>query len=382
MVFDVVERYNKVIIFGAGRTGLTIFNHLIKTGSSKDKVAFCDNSELLQGKYYEYTVYSVSAAVKSYPDALYVISAQGYEEEMKGNLISLGVNPDNIIYGTTKEIIEERDKHFSFSDLRDRTIPLTKIRFEINCAEHCNLNCVGCSTFASLAEPEFVDLEILNNDLKRMSELFSGECESIFLIGGEPLLHPQLGDIVNMARTAFPVGAIFIFTNGVLIPKQSKELWKECRKNDVSVIITKYPLMVDYENFTRVLDNEDIKWSWAFGDDSIKYMESSNIDLTGSQDPEYSFRHCAEANNCIKLKNGKLYTCTPVSAAYKFNKAFNKDLLVTDDDMINIYDDVSAKEILEKLAKPIPFCGYCNKKSETKKFKWSVSKNEISEWIC
>ena len=68
----------------------------------------------------------------------------------------------------------------------------TKIRFEVHIAEHCNLNCKSCNNFSCIAEPEFVDVEEFRKDFARMGEIFSHECEQIYLIGGEPLLNPDI----------------------------------------------------------------------------------------------------------------------------------------------------------------------------------------------
>lgn len=375
-----IEANGEVVIFGAGKVGHTIFSFLEENVNCR-QIAFCDNSELLQRKYFEYDVYSLGEAISRFPKAVYVLAGENHIDIMKNELLSQGINENQIVNGCTEDIIRARDSRFNFHDDRDRSIPLSKIRFEINCAEHCNLNCIGCSTFASLAKDEFVDVDELTKDLERMSGIFGGECESIYLIGGEPLLHPLLGEVVTLSRKFFPIGEISIFTNGVLLEKQSKNLWKICRENNVSVVITKYPLMMNYKVLTDMLEDEGIAWSWAFSDDGIKVMECSNLDSRGEQNPVYSFTHCSEANNCIKLKHGKLYTCTLVSSIYKFNRAFNQNFIVLPEDSIDIYSNITAEEIFRKLSQPIPFCRYCDKKTEPRKFKWQPSKNRMDEWL-
>lgn len=63
--------------------------------------------------------------------------------------------------------------------------------FEIHLVEHCNLKCKACDNYSSIAEEEYLDIENFENDMKRMRELFSG-IQLIRLLGGEPLLHPNL----------------------------------------------------------------------------------------------------------------------------------------------------------------------------------------------
>ena len=71
--------------------------------------------------------------------------------------------------------------------------------FEVCITEHCNLNCVGCSHFAPLAEPYFMDLEVFRNDMARLSALLGDRVEWIHIMGGEPLLHPQCADFLAVS---------------------------------------------------------------------------------------------------------------------------------------------------------------------------------------
>ena len=48
----------------------------------------------------------------------------------------------------------------------------------------------------------------------------------IILMGGEPLLHPQVGEFCRVTRECYPEAGITIITNGTLIPKMGKALRK------------------------------------------------------------------------------------------------------------------------------------------------------------
>lgn len=37
--------------------------------------------------------------------------------------------------------------------------------FEIHLCEHCNLRCQSCDNFSSLAEEEFVDVDVFNKEM-------------------------------------------------------------------------------------------------------------------------------------------------------------------------------------------------------------------------
>ena len=58
-----------------------------------------------------------------------------------------------------------------------------------------------------------------------MAKLAQGKIAEIQLLGGEPLLHPQITLFLETTRKHFPHNTINIVSNGILLKKQSKEFW-------------------------------------------------------------------------------------------------------------------------------------------------------------
>ena len=83
----------------------------------------------------------------------------------------------------------------------------------------------------------------------------------------------------------------------------------------------------------------------------------------------------------MSLKEGKIYPCTCIPNICHFNHYFNKNLEVTKDDYIDIYEVDDVKEIEDFLDKAVPFCAYCDVSNRTSGKKWDTSKREIEEWL-
>jgi MoaA/NifB/PqqE/SkfB family radical SAM enzyme len=87
-----------------------------------------------------------------------------------------------------------------------RTRKLKHLKFGVGLAEHCNLNCAGCGNYSPLAKEKFYDIDVFRNDCRRISELTGRKIDSIGFAGGEPLLHPQITDFFDTARSLFDTG--------------------------------------------------------------------------------------------------------------------------------------------------------------------------------
>ena len=75
---------------------------------------------------------------------------------------------------------------------------------EFHIVEHCNLNCKGCIHFTPLADKSCIKISDYKSDIKKMAEITKGSVKTINILGGEPLLHPQLLKLLKIARQYFP----------------------------------------------------------------------------------------------------------------------------------------------------------------------------------
>ena len=267
------------------------------------------------------------------------------------------------IYGKSREYYSRNiDKRFNF---------------EVQLADHCNLNCAGCSHFSPIADEHFLDVDTYRKDCERLSELAGKYVRKISLMGGEPLLHKNIVDIMEITRSNFKNSIIHIVTNGILLDRMEAEFWDACNKNNIIVRITPYPINLNVKKFSE--------FAWQYnvniktGDDNYKMKFRKDVyDIEGNQDKKKNFKKCG--GGCHHLYEGKFYVCQIPAYIKYFNKYFSKEFEVSTDDYIDIYQKNNAKTIRKFLKKPIPFCRFCNINAQSN-IKWSVSKKEISEWM-
>lgn len=260
-------------------------------------------------------------------------------------------------------------------------LPHGKLHFEMDLCGHCNLKCEGCAHFSPLAGESFTDLDEARKSFERLSELAGGEVEYIHLLGGEPLLHPQVTDFFEMARECFPVGRIELVTNGVLLPTMPESFWQVAAKERITISVTKYPIKLDIEKIFELASKHDVTLQfYNHSDEGELCFQKLTLDLSGGQDATESFMDCYLANECIFLKDGRLYPCSIISHVNYFNDYFDQNLPVTQEDSIDIWEAQSLEEIMDFVSRPVPFCRFCNIRSRQGGQKWKMGKQEISEW--
>ncbi len=253
---------------------------------------------------------------------------------------------------------------------------------EFHIVEHCNLNCKGCIHFSPLAEKSCVSIKKFESDVKKLAEITNGQIREIHILGGEPLLHPELNKILKITRAHFKNSQIRLISNGILILKMNISFWQIMKNNNIHLSVTEYPLNIDYKKISYLTKKYNVEFSfYALSKENSQWHFP--IDVTGSQDEIYSYENCRKRNNCtnINIIDGKLYMCPICSNIKYFNNYFKKNCIVEENDFLKIKDIKNEEEIIEFISKPSPFCKYCNVKDRTFDNKWDVSQRKIEEWV-
>jgi sulfatase maturation enzyme AslB (radical SAM superfamily) len=257
--------------------------------------------------------------------------------------------------------------------------PSPVITFDYDVVKHCNLNCAYCSHFAPCSDEWFADIVVFKKNMARLTEVFNGVAGTISLMGGEATLHPDITLFMEVARKEFPNAYVNLISNGLNLPKMGADFWAGCKDYYIALHVTEYPVKFDYDLVKDLCAGHGVKYKPM--NVGAKSMFKPVIDLEGKQHPVKSFAECHLANACITLEeSGNLYTCAFAANIGIFNKYFGRNIAETETDSINIFDDVSAQEIMQFLASPIPMCRYCDIKNRGHNTPFKLSKRHISEW--
>jgi hypothetical protein len=96
---------------------------------------------------------------------------------------------------------------------------------EYNLTEHCNLSCYQCDHASPLVAKKFASLSDFARDMRALSQAV--HLSELRLVGGEPLLHPELLEFMKATREIGIADAIKVYTNGVLLHTMPDEFWMQ-----------------------------------------------------------------------------------------------------------------------------------------------------------
>lgn len=221
------------------------------------------------------------------------------------------------------------------------------LEVEIQIVDHCNQKCDNCNHFANVAHEWFMSKEEFVYTIDKIkNELYPYGLRRIMLIGGEPLLHPQIKEFCEILRKNFPNEdmRLEILTNGILIETLSEI--DEIKRN-VNLITTPYP-DVNVENpvlNSRLFFNTNFLHDIPLGNAQEKYEQCAKFRLP-----------------CFFIRDYKVFIC-PLSGCFSiYNQIFDKNIEIKkDEDYIDLHDLTYDK--LKRLSDKGPkCCAYCDQR--------------------
>lgn len=253
-----------------------------------------------------------------------------------------------------------KNKSFQQGFLECECISLTDLdrlilpSVELQAVDFCNLNCKGCTHFSPLFERKIPEFDYRINDIHMLKEIFD-DILVISILGGEPLLNPELNKYVIEVRKCFPRAVIQLVTNGLLLVNVSGELLKVLHDNKVIVSISEYvPTHKIINQIEQRLEEFQIDYSVRELDSKQKF----NLPLSIVNDSCYE-KKCI-SDGCIAVCEGKIARCPTLLYIDKFNEKFNHYL--PNEGIMNL-EDYSGKGggeiLLNKLTEEVPLCQYC-----------------------
>ena len=250
------------------------------------------------------------------------------------------------------------------------------VHIETHICDHCNLNCKACNNFSPFVKKRSVaSLDQWVNDLVRLSEVY--RIGRIVLLGGEPLLEPELTKkFISLTRCFSPSSEILLLTNGLLVPNMDSDFWDVLNNNNVTLSISAYPVTIQKMS--------DILTTLKFHGVCYNYHStrtfSKRLTLSNDHDAVFNSLYCG-SSGCHYVRDGYIYQCPDASLIKYFDGAVGTNLKSKCGISISEAEKNPA-EVLDRLMEPIDLCSYCDIKN-AHSIIWEPVRGtpEVKDWI-
>lgn len=202
---------------------------------------------------------------------------------------------------------------------------------EMHCTHACNLNCQSCSHYSNHHHGGHVAVEEADEEMQFWCNRIKPKRFGI--LGGEPALHPKLGQWLIMTRKNWKYSEIGLTTNGILLPKLHPNLGEILKETNINLSISqhsndpeylelfnsalvvmkgwssKYKIPIRVRDYTKLWRNQ----YFGYGDNMMPYED---------KDPKKSWENC-RARECHTLFEKKLWKCPPLTWLHLQKNKFN-----------------------------------------------------------
>jgi hypothetical protein len=257
-------------------------------------------------------------------------------------------------------------KHHNFVDSQGRV----RI-FQVECAitHGCNLKCEQCSFMCGYRRGI-----VPAKDVILWFDTWSKKINprTFLILGGEPLLHPDLAEIILAAGRCWPQARIKVVSNGLLIPKVADKvfdaLFKVGGSIEVSLHFNTSGYRQKFQDGLARLRNLGIPFNVR--PSNTHWLKLYQVDdrgriLPNQSIPERAWNNCC-CRTCQAIDDNKLFKCSHLA---NWRQAFREKVLGDEWSAVWNYipltSDATEEEIIAHLLpKPIQECRLCTEKKE------------------
>ncbi|WP_408734028.1 radical SAM protein [Paraburkholderia bannensis] len=218
------------------------------------------------------------------------------------------------------------ERHYRVQNGRVQTRSL-----EAHIVDHCNLTCAECCSLSPLLPEWYAQPDALANDLRMAAKVLQ---PGVFkLVGGEPLLHPAIVDIVACVRDTGIAPMVSVTTNGLKLGDMADAFWQAVDALTISL----YPKPRLAPDLVAHIESQaarfDVRLNWKVQDTfTVMNRAQPSADRAEAQ---RIYHDCWIRERCHMVRDGMFYTCTRPAhfhTLFKGTQDFRADGLALRDD--------------------------------------------------
>ncbi|KIG19152.1 hypothetical protein DB30_04617 [Enhygromyxa salina] len=230
---------------------------------------------------------------------------------------------------------------------------------EFNLTEHCNLSCYGCDHASPLMAKAFLDHASFCRDLDALAGVM--RTHELKLLGGEPLLHPDLLEFIATAKASPIAECVTVVTNGVLLDRVPEPFWALIDRLWWSV----YPGVKYRMSRAQVEARAEAHGFELFVKDTPNMRVTLlNHAIDDDASVQMIYDNCPQTHewSCHTVHAGRYYKCSPAPWMQPRLRRSGVEFDNREADSIPLHANPRLREQLEaylRSPKPLQACRYC-----------------------
>lgn len=177
---------------------------------------------------------------------------------------------------------------------------------EAHVVDHCNLTCAECCSLSPLLPPRVTAPAELARDLALAAAVLAPRVFK--LVGGEPLLHPEIVELARVARRSGIAPRVSLTTNGLLLPRMPDALWEQLD----ALTVSRYPAPALSAAQVAAIEAKAarscVRLNWKRQD---AFVTMSRPAPRGDEaETAAIWARCWLRERCHLVRDGRFYTCT------------------------------------------------------------------------
>jgi len=230
---------------------------------------------------------------------------------------------------------------------------------ELNVTDHCNLCCENCDHAAGIIPQKAIRSEECLRDLSGLASVL--HARELKIVGGEPLLHPELGNVLKACRQSGTADTIILWTNGLLLDKMTPDAWQQID----GIVVSVYPSVAYPKDVTNVRPLLDKYSVWLRKRYCPEFVQGNTTrEITNRRLVQYIYDTCTEAHyfEGHTIRDGRYFKCVQAAYASMRLAAYGVAFDNVADDSVRILDNCNLeRDIRNYLNSQLPLmaCRYC-----------------------
>ncbi len=183
--------------------------------------------------------------------------------------------------------------------------------FELHVVEHCNLRCAHCCNMSPYLDDKTLSVAEIDAQLRGLAQHLHADVFKI--MGGEPLLHPDITEILRVIPRTGIADTVRLFTNGLLLKQMRDDFWEALDHLTVSSYASApvKPAHLDElrakaRRFGVILNVKQVD---QFSEVMCSHRRAEDDPVT-----QATYDACWLRDRCLVVRGGRFFKCT--RAAY------------------------------------------------------------------